>query len=351
MAEAPAESVDPVTEQAHEWRLRLARSGLTDAEWRTFEIWLAADIRHEDAYDRAVTLDQALGTLAAEHYDARLLQLSRSEGLSWFFASARNAFGKAGFHVALGAATAVMVGVLVAVPILRTNSAPGQTAPATQRYASDVGEIATLTLDDGSVASLGAASEIEITMLPDRRKLRLIDGAVLVEVAKDEARPFSVRAGNLTATALGTVFDVRKNAGVVRVAVSEGAVRVSYPLMIDGAPASLTTHRDIEAGQQVAATREGLQQARSIQKDLVGAWRALRLDYLDASLRELVADANRYSPLAIEIEDPDSRLSDATVTATFDGGNIERMLATLPDIMPVDVDRSASERIVIRPTP
>ena len=360
MAGSSVDPVDPVTEQAHEWRLRLAQAELSEAERRNFEIWLAADLRHEEAYDRAVTLTHALGTLGRAHYDARLSRLSRTERLSLRLERARRMVANAGLPIALGASAMAALGVLVALPMLQGGPAGDgrlqahvEAAPTTRRLASDTGRTLTVTLEDGSVATLGAASEIEIAMRPDRRDVRLIAGAVLLEVAEDAARPFSVSAGKLTATALGTVFDVRNNAGVVRVAVSEGAVKVVHSLAApgaDGEAAALTAQRTLEAGQQIAATKEGLHKARSIQKSLVGAWCEARLDYAEAPLAELVADANRYSSRSIEIDDPSRRLSGASVTATFDGDNIERMLAILPDIMPVAVDRSDPQRIVIRPS-
>ena len=134
--------------------------------------------------------------------------------------------------------------------------------------------------------------------------------------------------------------------------MADGEVSVSYPRIVGGQASSLTSTASLLAGQQVAATSsEGLRRIERIAADAVGAWRTKRLTYSGAPLAELVADARRHSNAVITIQDPGGLLDTARVTAFFDGDDIDAMMATLPDILPVEVRRTASGAIELHPLP
>lgn len=85
-----------------------------------------------------------------------------------------------------------------------------------------------LQLADGShVRSLaqGAAVSVESNH-PDRIQLRLDAGGARFDVIPNTQRSFTVRAGSVEVAVLGTIFDVERDHGRVRVSVSRGKVRV-----------------------------------------------------------------------------------------------------------------------------
>jgi transmembrane sensor len=85
-----------------------------------------------------------------------------------------------------------------------------------------------IVLQDGSVAELSPSSEIRYapTFSNNRRDIYL-KGSGLFKVAKDASRPFTVYAGGLATTALGTVFRVTEHdKGWVRVQLYKGRVVV-----------------------------------------------------------------------------------------------------------------------------
>ncbi|MEM9494963.1 MAG: FecR domain-containing protein [Pseudomonadota bacterium] len=342
-------------EKAYEWRLLLSETEISEEQRRAFEAWLSADLRHEEAYDRAVTLSQACGQIARDEYNQRLLERSPREQIPSLIGGLAAWIEGQKSRLPLGAAAAAALAVLVAVAglqlFLPDDSATKQAAaePTIETYSSAIGKTLTVGLDDGSVATLGAASEITVDMRADRRSVTLVSGAVLLNVAADETRPFLAIAGDLSARAIGTVFDVRNNGGVARVAVSEGVVEVSYPFVRDRGKTQLRVERTLNAGQEIAALQSGLGAVRNVSRDAVGAWLDARLAYSGAPVAELVADANRYSTREIILDDPRGLLTGETVTATFDGDNIARLLTVLPDILPISIDEQAPDRIVIRP--
>ena len=336
--------MEEISRAAHDWRALMQSDAATAEDRRIFAQWLAADLRHEEAYDRAVTLWTAYDHLHADDIDRDLMQpLAVERWSNWvehiaaFFAPSQYRLAGAALVIALCAAPIIWM----VLP---------QDAPPTLTYATQTGETMTLTLGDGSRATLGAATEIETTMTAQRRKIRLLSGAALFEVQPDQNRPFSVYAGDLTATALGTVFDVRNNGGVSRVAVAEGAVRVSYPFVVDGKATHMSVARKLEAGEQVAAAiHEGLRETQSIQAGKVGAWRKAKLVYDGATLRELVADANRYDARGIILDDPSQTIAALKITASFSGDDIDGMLSMLSQALPVAIDQTDSGQVYIRP--
>lgn len=76
-----------------------------------------------------------------------------------------------------------------------------------------VGEMPVVTLEDGSVVQLNAASAIAVEFTEKRRVIRLLRGEAFFQVAHGADRPFTVMAGTTSVTALGTAFDVRYDEG------------------------------------------------------------------------------------------------------------------------------------------
>ena len=91
-----------------------------------------------------------------------------------------------------------------------------------ETYANESAAPMQVTLADGSQAILRAGSRIEEVA---RREIRLVDGELLLEVAKD-AEPFIVHTEHGRAIALGTRFSVRTEAARILTSVVRGRVRL-----------------------------------------------------------------------------------------------------------------------------
>lgn len=336
---------------AHEWRERAHGEDATDADREALTAWLAEDIRHEEAYDRAATFWAAYDHLHEEDIDPALMP-PRQTLLSMLSAKLKTLAARLQFRIAAAAVlfAAIMAPAFFIVTGLN-NPAPVAAEPVVAAYSAGVAQTRIVTLEDGTVATLGALTEIEVSMSDRRRAVALKRGAALFDAAPDPARPFSVKAGDLTATALGTQFDVRNNGGVFRVAVAEGRVEIAYPHLVGGAPSTLMTRRTLNAGQAVAASEErGLRGVKDVPLDEISAWRHQKLIYDGATLGELVADANRYDERDIILSDDAPAIAGQTVTASFDAANIDRMLRMIALSFPVEIDRSdpAAVRISVR---
>lgn len=342
-------------EAALKWRAVMSDPPVSSADRLAFDAWLKADPTHATAYENAERFWTGLQPLQQAKLDQSFFIPSWREHVQSTLFGTWQQLQNSGPAPAMaaGGAVAALLLVLVFLPWSNPTVPPAETT-----IASEIGEVRNVTLEDGSLVTLGAQSKINIRFDENMRTVELMAGDAYFDVEKDAARPFLVIAGDMQAKVLGTAFDVQLGRGESRVAVSEGLVNVTYPTMPkgervigEGDAASRQTRvlssRRLEAGQQVAATRdEGLGAVSTINSESIGAWRRSRLVYFDAPLSELVADANRYSERPIVIAD--EPLEDLMVSATFDSSDIDGMLETLTDVFPLDVDSKIGESIVIR---
>ena len=342
-------------EAALKWRAIMADQPVSATDRQAFTAWLQADFRHREAYEHAEKFWAGLGALERTQLDDTFFQPSWYERLRSDLYGLLQRLPNLGTGPALTSASAVAALVLALIVLPEWDAS----SPVDEIFfASGTGELREIALEDGSVVTLGARSEIEVHFDKERRTVTLTAGDAFFDVESDPSRPFMVIAGALRAKVLGTSFDVQLGPGESRVAVSEGLVNVTYPTVPQGArlideddaaprQTRILSSRRLAAGQQVAATTgEGLGAVSAINSASIGAWRRSRLVYYDAPLSELVADANRYQDRQILIVD--EVLEDLKVSATFDGSDIDGMLATLTEVFPLRVDREAGEPIVIR---
>lgn len=352
MATHKDELPSTMRDEALEWRIRIDADDLDANERLLFDTWLQADPRHEQAFDQATTVWDAFATLDATKVDPDYFRLSAVDRMRQSLAqvSLPSLGGWQRAPIAAGvAATAAICVAILALTIAQGDVTQQSQVAATHFYTSELGETEAIILSDGSAITLGPASEITVSMSTVARDVELLKGAAVFDVKRDEHRPFTVTAGNFSAHVLGTVFDVRNNGGIVRLSVSEGVVEASHPIMIDKEPMQLITRRELHAGEEITANEHnGLSQKRAFNADRFAAWRDNRLRYNGATLQELIADANRYSDIPIVIDAKGEEVSDMRVTFGYDGKDVEGMLAVLPTMFPVTLDRSDETVITVR---
>lgn len=334
---------------AHNWQLLINSAHATDADRSEFKAWLNADSRHVAAYERAATVFSAVGSLSRNDLDPGLLRPSWEDRWRLLAGRVADVLRAKSCRSALGGMAVGAIAIAIVFASWQVILLKPVSGPLAARYATGIGETRTISLDDGTVVTLGAMTEVETVYSEASRSVRLIDGAAFFDVAREPARKFNVSAGALTATALGTEFDVRSNAGIFRVSVAEGNVEVSYPFSINNKPMSFLTRKNLSAGQQIAASnKDGLTSVSAINAAAVGEWRDGRLVYETATLAELVADANRYSATIVEIAEGSAFVSDLKISGAFNGHDIDAMLSALADIHPVEIDRSDPSVVRIR---
>ena len=351
MAEIGIPYPNEIHKKALEWRIRIEGGDVGPNEQLQFEQWLAADARHQQAYDRATTVWTSFETLHADRFATDLFKPSFMDKVRALIIGVFESLPARKFHVgAIAAVSAVIAISIVGVALFSSSELEDPVAqPVVTALETGRGEFKTVTLSDNSELTLGPATQLSVSISQDLREIHLIEGAAVFDVAPDASRRFRVRAGKFTATALGTVFDVRNNGGVVRLAVDEGAVEAAHPFILNGEPTSMVTRREVSAGYQIRASADdGLSSTQEMRPNTFATWRDDRLRYVGAPLSELVADANRYSDKPIVVEGGATNLDEIRVTFSFDGNDLDTMLVVLPNMFPVTVDRSEPSMITIR---
>lgn len=302
------------------WFLKQRSGPFTRREAELFESWLAADPTHRAAYDEVAATWEITDGLAA----SGPIQAMRAAAL----AARGERIGGARWQDPIWSAVAAMLLLSVLVGGgFGVWSLFGAPRSEVQVYRTDVGERAVVTLADGSQATLNTATVLAVDYTRRRRGLRLIAGEAWFDVAKNPNRPFVVTAADHQVIAVGTSFNVRLDPGRLRVAVTEGRVRLS-----DARDTSLAA---VSAGQRADLRAGGLILAQG--GPAAGDWRSGRLRFEAATLGEAVAEMNRYRKTPIVVADPVA--ANLLISGVFDAGEASSFLEALPLSQPVRVMR------------
>ena len=301
-------SEDMVREQALEWAVRTGDPAFAD--WDAFMLWLEADAAHARAYD-AVT--------AAVSDGAELL------------ATAAPANDEVAEPVAPTARRPWLAGGIAALLVIVMASWLARSAqPDFYSVQTAAGETRTVTLEPGTRVELAGGSQLVFDR-KDTRFARLDKGQALFIVRHDADRPFEVVVGEERLVDLGTVFDVRRDANELVVAVSEGAVQFDP----DGADVRIAPG---EVLRHAAGSHE--YSLSQVPLEQVGEWRAGRLTFAGASLEDVAAQLRRTTGIAYTAK------GSATVSGSILVAPLRQDPAALGPLLGVTV-RPEGERWVI----
>ena len=315
----PPEDSAIIIAEAMVWRVRLAETDATSTE--AFEAWLAADRRHQDAWDRvdgvwALFDDHptAPEVIAARHAaldDVRRFRRFRRRPM------ARTALG-AGF-----AAVALICGAIFWLE-------------RPDDYTTALGERRVITLSDNSRVELDSGSELQVRYSGNLRDLRLVRGQAQFEVAHDARRPFHVQAGGETVIATGTNFNVDSAGQTVLVTLIEGHVEVARE------------DRKIEltAGEQLSLSPEGDFKVNRVDVNAVTAWENGRLIFDNEPLSAVVARVSRYS--AIRVSVVDAKAATLRINGVFATGDIVGFVQTITMYLPIEATTTRDGQILLR---
>jgi transmembrane sensor len=338
-------------EVAAAWLDRREGAGLSPEEQGRHDQWLAASPRHARAYAEMEHLYGLTDEHAADPAILRLRQealRARSSGRRpvWGAAMAAALVGLIGLGgtglVSLSQAPAARPG-----PVARLAEVLSATAdPNSAVHRTGVGERLTLTLPDGSVATLNTDTVLKVVYRDGERGVRLVRGQALFEVAHNKRVPFRVYAGDRRITAVGTIFDVRLEGRRVKVALVEGAVKVA------AVQSAATPDKPVEQVQMTAG--EVLDAPGPDQPMRVAAadtektisWRSGVVEFSGEPLAQAVAEMNRYTTRPIEIADPAAAAY--RVSGVFRTGEPEMFARMMTQVFPLDAQQAPDGSIMLK---
>ena len=265
-----------------------------------------------------------------------------------------------------GVLIAAVGGVLLSAMLFRTEFFRPDAAP--EIFITAVGEYRTITLSDGTSVSLNTDSQIEVDFNPEERRVRLIGGEALFEVASNPKRPFVVYSKTAVAEAVGTSFIVRLRDAVTELAVVEGVVAFSKLRQSETpaarAPAgsgegdqspALADRVMVRAGQALTSTALTTVATASAEKPIAVlterdmqrklSWTDGFLEFSETPLEDVVDELTRHNAVTIEIADPDLR--QLKFGGIFRTGDVEQLLGALEGLG-VEVEDRGEDHYLLR---
>ena len=344
--------IDPIEEAEQrqaalaDWFLRRTGADWTPADERALERWLDADAANRRAWQQW-TADWSLIDQLDDHAVARLRGLAYADGdtrrreqaIAGKPAQQRRAW-LSGLVVAGVGAFTVSAGWLV--------WRHDQTRPLYQQVVStDPGQLAELTLPDGSQLRLDTATRLKVSYYRQHREVELSRGQALFAVTADPTRPFTVTAASVRVTVLGTRFAVRRTPDVpgrdgVEVAVEEGRVRVAQQHALGEEPGQSTAAArsfDLTAGQQlVFSAPDGSAVLGALPAEGAAPWRHRQLSFSNVPLRQALAELARYG--ALNVVEVHPAVAPLRLTATLDPRDAEATRRLLSAALPVVIEQT-----------
>jgi len=229
-------------------------------------------------------------------------------------------------------------------------------------YATSIGQQQTLSLADGSFVQINTDSQVQVDYSDHFRKIWLLRGEAFFTVAPNAQKPFEVFAAGGVVRAVGTTFAVHLQGSNMDVTVTNGQVNV-MPDIPSGEAASTEVHAltsrlvSLKAGQAatfsairfnapVAADKQQLTEPE-LKRRL--SWHEGYLVFSGQQLDAVIAEVNRYSPVALELAD--ASLATVSIGGRFKVGDLDAVCDVLQSNFGIQSVRIDDRHIQLRAAP
>lgn len=224
-------------------------------------------------------------------------------------------------------AAVILIPLLAATGLLllRDRTADSGMTPLTSIYAP-AGSRVSFTLPDGTGGMLNSGSTLSYKMPFTHDRAVALKGEAWFEVSRDEKHPFTVEAGDLDLTVLGTTFNVSAypEEEYVEVVLESGKVQVNSDnyteAMIMGPMEKLV----YENGRVTRSTTD---------PSKYSSWTDGKLVFRSDSMSEVARRIERWYNVKVEIMDDD--LEQYSFRATFEDDPLEEVLKFLGMTSPI----------------
>lgn len=301
---------------AADWLTLLMSQEAGDAEKRRWRQWREAHADHEAAWQHVEAVTGRMKSLGAGPAYAALSSPGASDRP---------------LTAARRQATRLLLwgGLATGAGLLASRTTAWQSTMADCRSAT--GELREFTLQDGTHLTLNTASAVDLRFDATARRILLVEGEIMVATRHDatsaaDPRPLLVETTEGSLRSLGTRFSVRQLPGRTGVTVLESAVDVSPR-------AGLGASRVLRAGEQTQFSRDTIESPRPADEQ-ADAWVRGQLVADEVRLAEFLAELERYRQGILRV---DPRVASLRLSGVFLLADTDRILATLPSVLPVRV--------------
>lgn len=316
---------DAITEAAAQWCMRLHEPDCTRRERDAFAVWLNANPLHACEYEAVLDIWEVSTHLPrSAPTEAQVIAPRRSP---W------QRFAVAAAITLLAAPVAAFSGWQL-----------GWLPNAYERFQAGT-SAKTVTLPDGSQVELNLGTQLTFSNYKDERRVTLSKGEAFFKVSHDTAHPFLVQAAEGRVRVTGTQFNVWLYEDQVRVTLLEGSVLVTSNKNLSGD--GLRLEPGMQARYKAGDNAAQISQIQTNTQDL--AWRNGKLVLDNLALADALPLINRYldSPLSLA----DSATGKLRIGGVFNTRKIDRLVSSLPKVLPVYLSRNAEGRTVLGTRP
>ena len=293
-----------IIDQASHWLMLQWDGELDDEQRRRFAEWQAADPEHRRAWQRLEQLQGKLAVVPPDTANQVLRNLPDTDRRQ----------------------TLKLLGLLLMAGgggYLAQSQLPWREAMADLR--SGTGERLRHTLADGSQLSLNSGSAVDILFSASERRIRLLDGELLLDSGQDPARrPLIVETPAGEIQALGTRFSVYLRDGGSQVELFEGELELR--------PRHATAAH-LAAGQSCWFSARQLGETTQADTNTI-AWTDGRLVAERMPLGQFLTELSRHRPGVLRC---DPAVAALPLTGVFPLADTDRVLRALQQSLPVRV--------------
>jgi len=257
---------------------------------------------------------------------------SRPRSLPGRMAGFGNRALRPGAWLAAGIAFAVMLYAGVRHATNRTS------AMAYTSYATTSGQLAHLTLADGTRLTLAPNSHLQVPQdFPAHREV-MLTGEGHFDVVAQQSTPFLVHTGNITTRVLGTRFDVAKYTDDrdVRVVVGSGKVAITRPKSVAVVVASGMIARVTDSTTSIVTTGDA---------EAYSTWTQGTLDFHDVPVRDVLRAVDRWYD--VELGLADTAIANQRIDAFLSFTNVHDVIATLEMVLNVTATGAEGSRVIV----
>jgi len=239
--------------------------------------------------------------------------------------------------LAIAAVLALAIGIW---PVSRRGL---QTRIAYTHYAAPNGQVARLTLADGTRLTLSPNSHVGIAKDFTEHRDVVLSGEGYFEVNAQRGSPFLVHTGLVTTRVLGTAFDITHylDDRAVRVVVLSGKVAVSRPKGEATTVVAGTVARVTDSTAVVTAIGDAA---------AIRAWTRGTLDFHDAPVHDVLRAIDRWYGVHLELAD--TTMASQRIDVFLGFNNVRDVIATLEMVLNVTATHTErDDMIMLYPRP
>lgn len=310
----PNQTADALIEQAAEWLVKISSEDCSEEDHLAFRKWQQQSPAHQKALTHMQAMIDQLQQLQEQQPQSQIVESAISEQHQLH----------SRLHIQPALFMFTVAGLLAA--FLSWQMLPIKHWLADQ--SNDYDQWSEQQLIDHSQIKISGHSAYNIKFNAQQRNIELINGNILVDVAKDAQRPFVVETTFANIKALGTRFIVQHSNHQTILTMLESRVEVrskhNQQLQI------------VEAGEQVLITEQGIQPIQQISIEMMQqAWQKHSIVVDQMPLDQVLDILQSYQKAKIYYDR--ERIKHFRVTAILPLNHQNEAFTLLQDSLPIQI--------------